>query len=71
MWEARRAGLPKDGRVMFELEQRGPRETLEERTVWITHGVDLVNVSSFYIVAQDVETAKVCFRIYFNLAALM
>uniref|UniRef100_A0A914S3U7 phosphoinositide phospholipase C n=2 Tax=Ascarididae TaxID=6250 RepID=A0A914S3U7_PAREQ len=30
-------GLPKDGRVMFELEQRGPRETLEERTVWITH----------------------------------
>uniref|UniRef100_F1KQQ6 1-phosphatidylinositol 4,5-bisphosphate phosphodiesterase n=1 Tax=Ascaris suum TaxID=6253 RepID=F1KQQ6_ASCSU len=59
VWEARRAGLPKDGRVMFELEQRGPRETLEERTVWITHGVDLVNVSSFYIVAQDVETAKI------------
>ncbi|VDM47311.1 unnamed protein product [Toxocara canis] len=59
VWEARPAGLPKDGRVLFELEQRGPRETLEERTVWITHGVDLVNITSFYIVAQDVETAKI------------
>uniref|UniRef100_A0A0M3KDE9 PH_14 domain-containing protein n=1 Tax=Anisakis simplex TaxID=6269 RepID=A0A0M3KDE9_ANISI len=39
VWEARPAGLPKDGRVLFELEQRGPRETLEERTIWMTHGI--------------------------------
>lgn len=59
IWEARPAGLPKDGRVLFELEQRGQRETLEERTIWITYGQDLVIVSSFYIVAQDVDVAKV------------
>lgn len=59
VWEARPAGLPKDGRVLFELEQRGPRETLEDRTVWITHGQDMVVVNSFYIVAQDVDTARV------------
>uniref|UniRef100_A0A1I8A7N8 Phosphoinositide phospholipase C n=1 Tax=Steinernema glaseri TaxID=37863 RepID=A0A1I8A7N8_9BILA len=59
VWEARPcSSTPKDGRVLFELEQRGPRETLEERTVWITHGQDLVSVSSFYVVAQDVETAR-------------
>uniref|UniRef100_A0A914X3R7 Phosphoinositide phospholipase C n=1 Tax=Plectus sambesii TaxID=2011161 RepID=A0A914X3R7_9BILA len=58
VWEARPAGLPKDGRVLFELEQRGQRETLEERTIWITYGQDLVIVSSFYIVAQDVEIAR-------------
>ncbi|CAJ0589563.1 unnamed protein product [Cylicocyclus nassatus] len=58
VWEARPAGLPKDGRVLFELEQRGPRETLEERTIWITHGQDLVNVQSFYLVAETVEIAK-------------
>ncbi|CAJ0563671.1 unnamed protein product, partial [Mesorhabditis spiculigera] len=60
VWEARPAGQPKDGRVAFELDQRGPpRETLEERTVWITFGQDLVNVQSIYLVAQDVETAKI------------
>lgn len=59
VWEARPSGLPKDGRVLFELEQRGARETLEERTIWITHGQDLVNVQSFYLVADTVEIAKV------------
>ncbi|WKY09936.1 hypothetical protein Q1695_002358 [Nippostrongylus brasiliensis] len=58
VWEARPSGLPKDGRVLFELEQRGARETLEERTIWITHGQDLVNVQSFYLVAENVEIAK-------------
>ncbi|KIH51753.1 Phosphatidylinositol-specific phospholipase C, X domain protein, partial [Ancylostoma duodenale] len=47
------------GRVLFELEQRGSRETLEERTIWITHGQDLVNVQSFYLVAETVEIARV------------
>nr|CDJ83436.1 Phospholipase C and C2 calcium-dependent membrane targeting and Protein of unknown function DUF1154 domain containing protein [Haemonchus contortus] len=58
VWEARPSGLPKDGRVLFELEQRGARETLEERTIWITHGQDLVNVQSFYLVAETIEIAK-------------
>ncbi|TKR88474.1 hypothetical protein L596_012710 [Steinernema carpocapsae] len=59
LWEARPCStVPKDGRVLFELEQRGSRETLEERTVWITHSADLVNVQSFYVVAQDGETAR-------------
>ncbi|CAD6193233.1 unnamed protein product [Caenorhabditis auriculariae] len=58
VWEARPAGLPKDGRVLFELEQRGARETIEERTLWITHGQDLVNIQSFYLVAETVEVAK-------------
>uniref|UniRef100_A0A913HGF2 Phosphoinositide phospholipase C n=1 Tax=Strongyloides stercoralis TaxID=6248 RepID=A0A913HGF2_STRER len=59
IWESRLVtGPPKDGRILFELEQRGSRETLEERTVWITYGQDLVNINSFYIVAQDISTAK-------------
>uniref|UniRef100_A0A158R5J0 1-phosphatidylinositol 4,5-bisphosphate phosphodiesterase n=1 Tax=Syphacia muris TaxID=451379 RepID=A0A158R5J0_9BILA len=56
VWEARRGGSPKDGRVQFELEQRGPKETLEDRTVWITHGEDLVNISSVSFVARDLAT---------------
>uniref|UniRef100_A0A0N5C0L9 1-phosphatidylinositol 4,5-bisphosphate phosphodiesterase n=1 Tax=Strongyloides papillosus TaxID=174720 RepID=A0A0N5C0L9_STREA len=60
IWESRPVtGPPKDGRILFELEQRGSRETLEERTVWITYGQDLVNINSFYIVAQDISTAKI------------
>ncbi|CAI2354285.1 unnamed protein product [Caenorhabditis sp. 36 PRJEB53466] len=58
IWEARPAGLPKDGRIMFELEQRGARETIEERTIWVTHGQDLVNVQSFFLVADSVEAAR-------------
>lgn len=59
VWEVRVGSLPKDGRVVFELEQRGPpKETIEERTLWITHSQDLVNVNSFYLVADNVEQAK-------------
>ncbi|CAB3397660.1 unnamed protein product [Caenorhabditis bovis] len=58
IWEARPAGMPKDGRILFELEQRGARETIEERTIWITHGQDLVNIQSFYLVADSVDVAK-------------
>lgn len=59
VWEARRGTLPKDGRVMFELEQHGPRETIEDRTVWLTYGTDLVSVNNYYLVAEDIEMAKV------------
>lgn len=59
VWEARRGTLPKDGRVMFELEQHGPRETIEDRTIWLTYGPDLVSVSNYYLVAEDIEIAKV------------
>uniref|UniRef100_A0A1I7WQ88 Phosphoinositide phospholipase C n=1 Tax=Heterorhabditis bacteriophora TaxID=37862 RepID=A0A1I7WQ88_HETBA len=59
VWEARPAGLPKEGRILLELEQRGVREAIEDRTVWITHGQDLVNVQSFYLVAETIEIAKV------------
>ncbi|EFP00361.1 CRE-EGL-8 protein [Caenorhabditis remanei] len=58
IWEARPGGLPKDGRIMFELEQRGASETIAERTIWMTHGQDLVNVQSFFLVAESVEMAK-------------
>uniref|UniRef100_A0AC35TWG7 PH_14 domain-containing protein n=1 Tax=Rhabditophanes sp. KR3021 TaxID=114890 RepID=A0AC35TWG7_9BILA len=58
IWEARaNPPPPKDGRVTFELETRGPKETLEERTVWITHGQELVINSSLFFVAPDVATA--------------
>ncbi|EGT57035.1 CBN-EGL-8 protein [Caenorhabditis brenneri] len=58
IWEARPGGLPKDGRIMFELEQRGASETIADRTIWITHGQDLVNVQSFFLVAESVDMAK-------------
>lgn len=44
---------------MFELEQHGPRETIEDRTVWLTYGPDLVSISNYYLVAEDIEIAKV------------
>ena len=59
VWEARPGPFPKDGRIQFELEQKFSRDTLEERTVWITWGHDLVNVNSFYIVADEISTAQV------------
>ncbi|KAM3717071.1 1-phosphatidylinositol 4,5-bisphosphate phosphodiesterase beta-4 [Dirofilaria immitis] len=58
VWEARRGTFPKDGRIMFELEQHGPRETIEDRTIWLTYGPDLVSVSNYYLVAEDIEIAK-------------
>ena len=60
-WEARHGGLPKDGRVQFELEQRGARETLEDRTVLVSYGEDLVNVFNVSFVARDVAIAEVAF----------
>ncbi|VDK63722.1 unnamed protein product [Onchocerca ochengi] len=59
VWEARRGTFPKDGRIMFELEQHGPRETIEDRTIWLTYGPDLVSVSNYYLVAEDIEIAKI------------
>jgi hypothetical protein len=44
--------------VLFDLEQRGIKESIEERTVWITYGQDLVNVSNFYLIAKSSQVAK-------------
>lgn len=44
---------------MFELEQHGPRETIEERTIWLTFSSDLVSINNYYLVAEDIETARV------------
>jgi len=42
VWEARPSGTIKDVKVLFDLEQRGMKESVEERTVWITYGQELV-----------------------------
>ena len=58
MWEARPSGTIKDIRVLYDLEQRGIKESIEDRTVWITYGQDLVNVSNLYLVAKSSQVAK-------------
>lgn len=59
VWEARDKATIKDVRVLFELEQRGVKESVEQRTVWITYGQDLVNVNSLFLVAKNAQVAKV------------
>lgn len=58
VWEARPSGTIKDARVLFDLEQRGAKESIEERTVWITYGQDLVSTNSLFLVAKSAQTAK-------------
>ncbi|KAI1722922.1 phosphatidylinositol-specific phospholipase c, X domain-containing protein [Ditylenchus destructor] len=41
VWEARPSGTIKDARVLFDLEQRGFKESVDSRTIWITYGQDL------------------------------
>uniref|UniRef100_A0A914DIC6 Phosphoinositide phospholipase C n=1 Tax=Acrobeloides nanus TaxID=290746 RepID=A0A914DIC6_9BILA len=58
VWEARGSGTIKDLRIVFDLEQRGAKDTVEERTVWITYSQDLVNVNSLYLVAKTAQIAQ-------------
>ncbi|KAL3079489.1 hypothetical protein niasHT_031818 [Heterodera trifolii] len=62
VWEARPSGTVKDGRVLYELEQRGrcglAGETLEERTVWLTYGLDLVIVNGMFLIARTAQVAR-------------
>lgn len=59
VWEARPSGTIKDARVLFDLEQRGFKESVESRTIWLTYGQDLVTVNSLYLVAKTSQIAKV------------
>lgn len=58
VWEARPSGTIKDARVLFDLEQRNVKESVESRTVWITYGQDLVNVNSLFLIAKSAACAK-------------
>uniref|UniRef100_A0A183CHZ6 1-phosphatidylinositol 4,5-bisphosphate phosphodiesterase n=1 Tax=Globodera pallida TaxID=36090 RepID=A0A183CHZ6_GLOPA len=62
VWEARPSGTIKEGRVLYELEQRGKcglaGETLEERTVWLTYGLDLVIVNGMFLIARTAQVAR-------------
>ncbi|KAI1723356.1 phosphatidylinositol-specific phospholipase c, X domain-containing protein [Ditylenchus destructor] len=58
VWEARPSGTIKDARVLFDLEQRGFKESVESRTIWLTYGQDLVTVNSLYLVAKTSQIAK-------------
>ncbi|KAI6213623.1 Phosphoinositide phospholipase C [Aphelenchoides besseyi] len=58
VWEARPCGTIKDLRVIYEIEQRGIKESIDERTIWITYGQDLVNVSSLFLVASSAQIAR-------------
>lgn len=48
-----------DPKLLFDLEQRGSKETLEERSLMLVDGLDFVNTRNTHLVAQDVATAKV------------
>lgn len=58
VWEARSSGTIKDLRVLGDLEQRGAKESIEDRTIWITYSQDLVNVSSLFLIARTAQVAK-------------
>uniref|UniRef100_A0AC35FXS5 BTB domain-containing protein n=1 Tax=Panagrolaimus sp. PS1159 TaxID=55785 RepID=A0AC35FXS5_9BILA len=44
IWEARHSGTIKDAKIIFDLEQRPTKDSVEDRTIWITYGWDLVNL---------------------------
>ncbi|KAI6189843.1 Phosphoinositide phospholipase C [Aphelenchoides bicaudatus] len=58
VWEVRPSGTLKDARILYDLEQRGIKESVEERTVWFTYGQDLVNVNNLYLIAKSAQVAK-------------
>jgi|UniRef100_A0A914Q223 hypothetical protein len=58
IWEARHSGTIKDAKIIFDLEQRPTKDSVEDRTIWITYGWDLVNVSSLFLIAKTAESAK-------------
>lgn len=49
----------KDPKLLFELEQRGSKENLEDRSLTFVNGLDYVNLNYIHLVAQDVQTATV------------
>lgn len=61
IFEIRRAPLPRDPGLVTRLETRGGaegKETLEERSLAITAGPDLVNITTYAFVAQKLDVAK-------------
>lgn len=51
-----------DAKLLFELEQRGNKETLDERSLTLVSGLDYVNLTATHIVAMDVQTSKVVLK---------
>lgn len=58
IWEARPSGTIKDKSIVNDLEQRSVVDSVEVRTIWITYGLDLVNVNSLFLVAKNAQIAK-------------
>ncbi|GMS80830.1 hypothetical protein PENTCL1PPCAC_3005 [Pristionchus entomophagus] len=66
VWEVRSGSLPKDSRVLCEIERGGgsaglPKDktdAIEDRLVWISHGTDLVNPNHLFLLSEDPEVAK-------------
>ncbi|GMR59752.1 hypothetical protein PMAYCL1PPCAC_29947 [Pristionchus mayeri] len=66
VWEVRSGALPKDSRVLCEIERGGgsaglPKDkadAIEDRLVWISHGTDLVNPNHLFLLSEDPEVAK-------------
>ncbi|KAF8386215.1 egl-8 [Pristionchus pacificus] len=66
VWEVRTGALPKDSRVLCEIERGGgsaglPKDkgdAIEDRLVWISHGTDLVAPQHLFLLSDDPEVAK-------------
>uniref|UniRef100_A0AC34RK70 1-phosphatidylinositol 4,5-bisphosphate phosphodiesterase n=1 Tax=Panagrolaimus sp. JU765 TaxID=591449 RepID=A0AC34RK70_9BILA len=58
IWEARYSGTVKDKTIVMDLEQRSNVDSVELRTIWITYGIDLVQVNSLFLIAKTAQIAK-------------
>ena len=58
IWEARHSGTIKDAKIIFDLEQRPTKDSVEDRTIWITYGWDIVTVNSLFLIAKTAQIAK-------------
>ena len=63
--DIRMGGTPKDPRLSQELQSRVKQgSTLEEVSLTICSGTDMVNINYTHVVCPDPETARVSFNIH-------
>ncbi|GFS91513.1 1-phosphatidylinositol 4,5-bisphosphate phosphodiesterase [Trichonephila clavipes] len=56
--DIRAGGVPKDAKLLTELQAKAKNNNLEDVSLTICSGSDMVNINYTHVVCPDVETAK-------------
>ena len=70
MWKVKGICLVQDPKLLMELESRGSG-SVEQRTVTVCSGLDLVNITYNNFVAADEKSATVCMTFESSLSPLL